>query len=45
MCDSDGVKDVRLGMDGQTTPTTRIVVDLTRRAVTNWCRAATTRWS
>ena len=28
--DGDGVKDVRLGMDGQTTPTTRIVVDLTK---------------
>ncbi len=28
--DSDGVKDVRLGMDGQTTPTTRVVVDLTK---------------
>ena len=28
--DGDGVKDVRLGMDGQATPTTRIVVDLTQ---------------
>jgi type IV pilus assembly protein PilQ len=28
--DGDGVKDVRLGMDGQSTPTTRIVVDLTK---------------
>ncbi len=28
--DGDGVKDVRLGMDGQSTPNTRIVVDLTR---------------
>ncbi len=26
----DGVKDVRLGMDGRTTPTSRIVVDLTQ---------------
>src|SRR2546426_2199751 len=26
--DSDGVKSVRIGMDGQTPPTTRIVVDL-----------------
>ncbi|MGH9505131.1 MAG: type IV pilus secretin PilQ [Terriglobales bacterium] len=26
--DGDGVKDVRLGMDGQATPTARIVVDL-----------------
>jgi type IV pilus secretin PilQ/predicted competence protein len=26
---SDGVKDVRIGMDGQTPPTTRVVVDLT----------------
>ena len=26
--DGDGVKDVRLGMDGQATPTSRIVVDL-----------------
>ena len=26
----DGVKDVRLGMDGQSTPTSRIVVDLTQ---------------
>ena len=26
--DSDGVKTVRLGMDGQTTPNSRIVVDL-----------------
>ncbi len=26
--DNDGVKSVRLGMDGQTTPNTRIVVDL-----------------
>jgi type IV pilus assembly protein PilQ len=26
--DGDGVKDVRLGMDGHATPTTRIVVDL-----------------
>jgi type IV pilus assembly protein PilQ len=26
--DGDGVKDVRLGMDGKATPTTRIVVDL-----------------
>jgi type IV pilus assembly protein PilQ len=28
--DGDGVKDVRLGMDSQSTPTTRIVVDLTK---------------
>ncbi len=28
--DGDGVKDVRLGMDGQSTPTTRVVVDLTQ---------------
>jgi type IV pilus assembly protein PilQ len=28
--DGDGVKDVRLGMDGQATPTTRVVVDLTK---------------
>ncbi len=28
--DHDGVKAVRLGTDGQTTPTTRIVVDLTQ---------------
>ncbi|MGH9544635.1 MAG: type IV pilus secretin PilQ [Terriglobales bacterium] len=28
--DGDGVKEVRLGMDGRTTPTTRIVVDLTK---------------
>jgi type IV pilus assembly protein PilQ len=28
--DGDGVKDVRLGMDNQTTPTTRVVVDLTK---------------
>jgi type IV pilus assembly protein PilQ len=28
--DGDGVKDVRLGMDGQSTPTTRVVVDLTK---------------
>jgi type IV pilus assembly protein PilQ len=28
--DGDGVKDVRLGMDAQTTPTTRVVVDLTK---------------
>jgi type IV pilus assembly protein PilQ len=28
--DADGVKDVRLGTDGQATPTTRIVVDLTQ---------------
>jgi type IV pilus assembly protein PilQ len=28
--DGDGVKDVRLGMEGQSTPTTRIVVDLTK---------------
>ena len=28
--DGDGVKDVRLGMDGQATPTTRLVVDLTK---------------
>ena len=28
--DSDGVKAVRLGMDGQTTPNSRIVVDLTQ---------------
>jgi type IV pilus assembly protein PilQ len=27
--DGDGVKDVRLGMDSQTNPTTRVVVDLT----------------
>ena len=26
----DGVKDVRLGMDGRSTPTSRIVVDLTQ---------------
>jgi type IV pilus assembly protein PilQ len=26
--DGDGVKDVRMGMDGQSTPTTRVVVDL-----------------
>jgi type IV pilus secretin PilQ/predicted competence protein len=26
--DGDGVKDIRLGMDGRATPTTRIVVDL-----------------
>jgi type IV pilus assembly protein PilQ len=28
--DGDGVKDVRMGMDGQSTPTTRVVVDLTK---------------
>ncbi len=28
--DGDGVKDVRLGTDGQNTPTARIVVDLTK---------------
>jgi len=28
--DGDGVKDVRLGMDGRSTPTSRIVVDLTQ---------------
>ena len=28
--DGDGVKEVRLGMDGRTTPTTRIVVDLAK---------------
>lgn len=28
--DGDGVKDIRLGMDGQATPTTRVVVDLTK---------------
>jgi type IV pilus assembly protein PilQ len=28
--DSDGVKDVRLGTDGQNTPTARVVVDLTK---------------
>jgi type IV pilus assembly protein PilQ len=28
--DGDGVKDVRLGMDGQSSPTTRVVVDLTK---------------
>ncbi len=28
--DSDGVKAVRIGMDGQTPPTTRVVVDLVR---------------
>ena len=41
----DGVKDVRLGMDGQSTPTTRIVVDLTRRAGTNWLPGSDNRWS
>ena len=28
--DNDGVKTVRLGMDGQTTPNSRVVVDLTQ---------------
>jgi type IV pilus assembly protein PilQ len=28
--DGDGVKDVRLGMDGRSTPTTRVVVDLAK---------------
>jgi len=31
---SDGVKDVRVGMDGQTSPTTRVVIDLTNTDLT-----------
>jgi Localisation of periplasmic protein complexes. len=28
--DSDGVKRIRVGMDGQNSPTTRVVIDLTK---------------
>ena len=37
---SEGVKGVRVGMNGQKTPSTRVVVDLEKASGTNWCPAA-----
>ena len=42
---SDGVKAVRIGMDGQTTPNSRIVVDLMQACQYELVPGTTTAWS